>query len=68
MKKDEFITMFFQKLKNDEEFAERFNLENATLATKIEVAEAWADLLEKYYRDGTLKELPWDEPYEGELN
>jgi len=68
VKKDEFIAVFFQKLKDDEEFAERFHLENATNATKIEVAEAWADLLEEYYEDGTLKELPWDEPHEGNLN
>ena len=68
MEKDELITLFFQKLKDEEEFAERFHLENATFATKIEVAKAWADLLEEFYRDGILKELPWDEPYEGELN
>ena len=68
MKKDEFIAVFFQKLKDDEELAERFHLENATNATKIEIAEAWADLLEGYYEDGILKELPWDEPYEEKSN
>ncbi len=68
MEKDEFVTVFFQKLKDDEEFAERFNLENATFATRMGVAEAWANLLERYYFDGILKELPWDEPYEGESN
>ena len=68
MTKDEFITVFFGKLRDDEEFAERFHLENATFAKKMEIAEAWADLLEECYRDGSLKELPWDESYEGESN
>ncbi len=68
MTKDEFITVFFRKLRDDEEFAERFHLENATFAKKMEIAGAWADLLEECYRDGSLKELPWDESYEGESN
>ncbi len=34
MTKDEFITVFFGKLRDDEEFAERFHLENATFAKK----------------------------------
>ena len=45
MTKDEFITVFFGKLKDDEEFAERFHLENATFAKKMEIAEVCSAII-----------------------